>query len=87
MRPIGPRTGAPEVTIAEDQLEYMPLVAAVYEFKGGGYGYLTRWTLSDDERRQIAEGEDVYIAEMLPEGLPFTPLTVDIGPPGWTVES
>ena len=85
MRAIAPRIGkAEEVTLAENQLEYMPLVAAVFDRLRGGKTYVTRWTPTDDERKRIAKGEDIYVAQFLPtnETL-FMPMRVDCGPDIW----
>lgn len=79
MRPVAPRTGAPEVTIAEEQEEYMPVTAAIYCHNDGSTVILTRWTLTPDERRKVAAGEDIYIGQ-LNFGSPMTPLVVSCGP-------
>ena len=79
MRPIAPRTGAPEVTFAEEQEEYMPLTVAVHRYGDGPCVLLTRWTLTPDERERIAAGEDVYVGQ-LNFGTPMTPLIVRCGP-------
>lgn len=41
---------------------------------------ITRWTLDDDERRKILEGEDIYVTLV---GLPINPLFVTVGPTDW----
>ena len=81
MRSVAPRTGAPEVTIAEDQHEYKTLVGAKYDDPPA---MLTRWRLDDGERARIASGEDLYIG-VLTFGGPFPPLNVQVGPDGWQV--
>jgi len=43
---------------------------------------ITRWTLSDAERRQILEGEDVYLT-ILSNG-PINPVFMTVGPVDWT---
>ena len=78
MRMVAPRTGAPEVTIAEDQTDYMPLVAARYD---DGV-LLTRWRMDDAERARVAAGEDVYLAVMT-FGKPLQPISMQVGPEGW----
>ena len=85
MRMVAPRTGAPEVTLAEDQPEYCPLVAAVYVDAQGVEHLLTRWRLSEKERDQVAAGEDIYLACMT-FGRPLQPLMMQVGPEGWSVE-
>lgn len=84
MRPIAPRTGAPEATIAEEQEEYMPITVALYEYPNGARGLLTRWTFTPEERAQIAAGEDVYVHQ-LNFGTPMTPLIVRAGPGDFAV--
>jgi len=81
---IAPRTGAEEITIAEDQLEYSPLVAAVYAHAAYGNApfLLTRWTFTDEERAAIAAGEDLYLG-VLTFGQPLQPLSLQVGPQGY----
>ena len=81
---VAPRTGAEEITIAEDQLEYRPLVAAVYRTEDGQPLLLTRWRFTEEERQQIAGGEDLYLA-VLTFGKPLQPLALQIGPEGYVV--
>lgn len=85
MRMIAPRTGAEEITIAEDQLEYKPLVAARYVTEDGVPVLLTRWRLTDEERALIAEGADLYLSVMT-FGQPLQPLSLQVGPDGWEVQ-
>lgn len=84
MRPIAPRTGAHEVTVAEEQEEYMPITVARYQFSDGVRGTLTRWTFTDAERRAVAAGEDIYVMQ-LDGGGPMTPLSVQVGPGDYTI--
>lgn len=86
MRPIAPRTGAPEVTISEEQEEYMPVTVAVYRYDDGSRCFLTRWTLTPDERKRIAAGEDFYVGQ-LNFGAPMTPLIVQCGAGNFVVEA
>lgn len=86
MRAVAPRTGAPEVTIAENQPEYSPLVGACYVDADGHEYMLTRWRFTAEERARIAAGEDLYLAE-LTFGRPFTPLMIQVGPEGWEVDA
>jgi hypothetical protein len=85
MRMVAPRTGAPEVTIAEDQEEYSPLVAAVYCFEGQRT-LLTRWRLSDEDRARIAAGEDLYLSVMTFNN-PLQPVSLQVGAPEWSTEA
>lgn len=84
MRAIAPRTGAPEVTIAEEQEQYMPITVARYHYEDGTGVLLTRWTLTPAEREAIARGEDIYVGQ-LNFGGPMTPLVVQCGPEGFEV--
>lgn len=86
MRMIAPRTGAEEITLAEDQLEYRPLVAALYETAEGVPVLLTRWRFTDEERAAIAAGEDLYLGVMT-FGKPLQPLMAGVGPAGWEVNT
>ena len=79
MRMIAPRTGAPEVTIAEEQEEYKPVTAALYDYADGTRGILTRWQPSPEERAAILAGEDIYV-QQLNFGTPMTPMIVRCGP-------
>ena len=83
MRQVAPRTGAPEITIAEEQAEYQPITVAPYRFTDGSSGLLSRWRLSDDERAAIAAGEDLYLF-LLTFGTPMQPVQLTVGPPEWT---
>lgn len=87
MHMVAPRTGAEEVTLAEDQVEYKPLVAAVYRAPeyGDAIMLLTRWRFTDEERARIAAGEDLYLG-VLTSGQPLQPLAPQVGPEGWEVE-
>ena len=84
MRMVAPRTGADEITIAEDQLEYRPLVAAVYQTPEGVPVLLTRWRLTDAERARVLAGDDLYLSVMT-FGKPLQPLGMQVGPDGWEV--
>ena len=77
MRPIAPRIGAPEITLAEEQHEYLPITAAVLE---GPFGteIVTRWVFTPEERAAIARGESLYL-RILTFGKPLPPLAPTIG--------
>lgn len=81
---VAPRTGAEEITIAEDQAEYLPLTAAVYQTPDGVRILLTRWRFSEEDRARVAAGEDLYLSVMT-FGQPLQPLMVQVGPEGWEV--
>jgi hypothetical protein len=80
VRPVAPRVGSlPEVTIAEDQHQFLTLVGAVTTYKNGS-GMLTRWRLTDEERERVVKGEDLYL-ELLTFGKPVQPIILSIGVP------
>jgi hypothetical protein len=81
MRPVAPRTGDPEQTYAENQLEYAAVTVAIHDNGDGSRYLLTRWRLTDEEKAAVARGEDVYVAQ-LNFGQSMTPLVVQIGA-GW----
>lgn len=78
MRSVAPRTGAPEVSIAQGQEEYLELTGAVHH---GGEVLVTRWRFSDEDRARVAAGEDLYLAH-LTFGGPFQPIIVQVGAEG-----
>jgi hypothetical protein len=84
---VAPRTGAPEIAIAEEQEEYLTLTGAVYGDNGaaGPVTLLTRWRLSDEDRARIAAGEDLFVA-LQTFGRPLHPMAVQVGDDGWRVE-
>lgn len=92
MRPVSPRTGAPEVMVAEEQEEYLPLSVAMYADADATIYRVTRWTFSPEERAKIAAGEDVYICQLsFPtrdgDVPPMTPLMAHCGPADWMLLS
>lgn len=61
MRTVAPRiNGAEEFIIAEDQLDYMPVAACLVQYNDGPIQRIIRWTFTPEERKRIAEGEDIY---------------------------
>lgn len=78
MRPIAPRIeGAEEITIAEEQHEYMPITAAYVTFPDGVTARVCRWTFTAEERARIAAGEDIYFGT--PVGVLLTPHWLRVG--------
>jgi hypothetical protein len=55
--PVVPGSEEFEVTYAADQPEYIPLPVVRTEV-----ALLSRWKLTEDERRHIANGGDLFIA-------------------------
>jgi hypothetical protein len=66
--PIFPSSAACEVVYAKNQPEYEPLPAFRTQTC-----VVTRWKLSDDERRHIAGGGDLFIC-MMNFGRPILPI-------------
>ena len=90
MRSVAPRIpGTEERTVAEDQMEYLPITVAILDpppsFPPEGRIILARFTLTPEERARIAAGEDLYVGQ-LNFGSPMTPLLVSLRDmyEGWT---
>jgi hypothetical protein len=80
MRPIAPRIdGADEITIAEDQHEYMTITAAHVQYADGSVHRVCRWTFTPEERAQIAAGEDLYFGT--PAAIQLVPHWLTVGFP------
>lgn len=86
MRAVAPRLGLHEVTLAEDQQEYIPITVGVARFADGSTSVTSRWRLTDEEKQRIANGEDVYVT-LLTFGGPMQPISISIGRPDWTKEA
>lgn len=67
--PVIPDSNPDEVVYAKDQPEYLPL-PAVKLYDGT---ILTRWVLSEDEKRQVLEQGYIYL-EVLTFNKPLQPL-------------
>lgn len=88
----GGKYGRP-VTIAEDQDEYLTLVARIPQMQGP-FGpvdqpvqpVVTRWQLSDEERQAIASGADVML-QLMTFGQPLQPIYIWIGGREAVIES
>lgn len=70
--------GSKAVVIAEHQQEYRDLPSV----RTPDGQVITRWTLSEDERRAILMGEDIFVT-ILSNGA-INPLFVTVGPVDWT---
>jgi hypothetical protein len=84
IRAVAPRTGHPqahEVTVAEEQPEYMPLTVEWFEHPDQVRTILTRWKPNDEQRARIAAGEDVYVTQLNFNGRGMTPMNVWVGSP------
>lgn len=82
MRMVAPRTGAPEITLAENQEEYATLTVAVYQDRRGNELVLSRWRLEPDEIERLKNGEDLYVS-LMTFGKPMQPIHVQVGPEGY----
>lgn len=59
MIPVDPGEDFGELRVyGAGQEEYHPLVSRVYP---GGHAMLTKWHLSEDDRRAILDGADLYL--------------------------
>ena len=81
---VAPRTGAPEITLAEEQPEYHPLVVAKYVTQGGVELLLSRWRLDPGEIERLKNGEDLYVS-VLTFGNPLQPIRLQVGAEGFEV--
>ena len=70
--------GSRAVVIAEHQEQFRDLPSV----RTPDHQVITRWHLTDEERRRVFEGEDVYIT-ILSAGA-INPLFATIGPVYWT---
>lgn len=70
--------GSKAIVIAEHQDEYRDLPSV----RTPDGQVITRWELTDEERRRIFEGEDLYVT-ILSHGA-INPLFCTIGPVDWT---
>lgn len=78
---IDPRlvpAGSRAVVIAEHQSEYHDLPSV----RTPDGQVITRWQPTDDERRAILRGEDIFVT-LLSIG-PINPFFVTVGPVDWT---
>lgn len=64
MRAIAPRLGdmSRELTVAEDQHQFLPLTMARVRHDDGTHSMYARYTLTPQERARIAMGGDIYVA-------------------------
>lgn len=68
-----------ERVIALDQLEYLPIIVARVRGEGGWIASVTRYRLSDAERKAIADGADFLIYQ--PHHGPVMPLGLAVAMP------
>lgn len=79
MKPVSPQTGAKEITVAEDQEEYISYPAALYLTEPDRLTVLSRWTFTDEERLRVAAGEDLFLG-IITDGNPVQPVILQVGP-------
>lgn len=65
-----------EVVYAKNQPQYLPLRALVST--GQEKQVLSRWTLTDEKRKAIANGADIYLT-LWTFGAPLHPISMAIG--------
>ncbi len=73
--PVLPGYNVAETVFAENQPEYMRLPAV--KLVAPDHQVLTRWELSDEDRKKIAEGADVYLW-VSTFGQPLQPVAVEV---------
>lgn len=81
MNPTPPELDARKVKMAEGQEEYETIEAAVVDhpdFPVGGNTRVMAFRPTDEERRKISEGADIYVS-LLTFGQPMNPLLVLVG--------
>ena len=73
--PVMPGSESIEIVIGKDQPEYLPLPAVYLDARTSPM--LTRWRLSDEERKLIADGADIVLTQ-LTFRLPFQPVHLQV---------
>jgi hypothetical protein len=73
-----------EKVVALDQPEYFPVVVLPIRYGDGNgpMGLAVRFRLTDDERKQVADGGDIIITQLSSGQL--TPVNIQIRQPGET---
>ena len=79
--PVIPGMNFTEIIIAKDQQQYNPLPA----IKLDGGVLLTRWHLSDEERKTVAETGDIYVF-LMTGGEPVLPIDLVVEKPELEVQ-
>lgn len=69
--------GSRAVVIADNQEEFLSLPSV----RTPGGQVVTRWGLTDDERRAVFEGTPVFVTLLSPG--PIAPMMVSVGPKNW----
>ncbi len=74
MNPVDPGAPGQKIVYAADQPPYLPLISRVLGHNGI---VRTRWQLTDEERRQIADGADLVL-DVTTYGRPLQPLHLEL---------
>lgn len=61
--PVVPGLEPYEITFGATQPQYVPLYA-LRSNKETGYKVMSRWMLTDEERKAIANGADIYLTQL-----------------------
>jgi len=67
---------AEEVLYAKDQPQYKPLRCLVDDSRGDRR-VTSRWTLTEEQRKAVAEGADIYLT-LLTHGNPLQPIMMAV---------
>lgn len=73
--PVMPGSGPIEIVLGKDQPEYTPLPAVYLDY--AERPMITRWRLSDEERKAVSEGADIVLTQ-LTFGKPFSPVGLQV---------
>jgi hypothetical protein len=65
-----------EVVYAKNQPEYVPL--RTLTSSGPERKVISRWTLTPEQRKAVAEGADIYL-QLLTFGAPLQPIVMAVG--------
>jgi hypothetical protein len=74
--PVFEGQGATEVVFAKNQPQYKPLRCSVDDSRGDRR-VTSRWTLTDEQRKAIANGADIYLT-LLTHGNPLQPILLGV---------
>ena len=73
--PVMPGSEPIEVVLGKDQPQYAPLPAVYLD--STARPMITRWRLSDEERRAVADGADIVLQQLTFQQ-PFQPVNLQI---------
>jgi len=86
VRMIAPKLDAPQISVGENQHEFLTITAAMvahpdFDAPGGMNTLVYCYRLEEHKRARIAAGEDLYVS-LLTFGKPVQPIIVCVGPEG-----